>query len=41
VNSSSALSGSVGAEIRSTVAQDRATFSVTGKVARPALKRGG
>jgi hypothetical protein len=41
VNSSSALSGSVNAEIRSTVAQDRGTFSVTGKVARPALKRGG
>jgi len=41
VNSSSAISGSVNAEIRSTVAQDRGTFNVTGKVARPALKRGG
>ena len=41
VNSNSTLSGSVNAEIRSTVAQDRGTFSVTGKVARPALKRGG
>jgi hypothetical protein len=39
VNSNSALSGSVSAEIRSSVAQDRGTFSVTGKVARPALKR--
>ena len=37
----SALSGNVSAEIRSSVAQDRANFSVTGKVARPALKRGG
>ena len=41
VNSSSALSGTVNAEIRSSVAQDRANFNVTGKVARPALKRGG
>ena len=41
VNSSSALSGGVNAEIRSTVAQDRGAFNVTGKVARPALKRGG
>ena len=41
VSSSSALSGSVNAEIRSSVAQDRGNFSVTGKVARPALKRGG
>jgi len=39
VSSSSALSGSVSAEIRSSVAQDRGTFSLTGKVARPALKR--
>ncbi|MEO8102066.1 MAG: AsmA-like C-terminal region-containing protein [Betaproteobacteria bacterium] len=41
VNSNSTLSGSVNAEIRSSVAQDRGTFNVTGKVARPALKRGG
>ena len=41
VNSSSVLSGSVNAEIRSSVAQDRGTFIVTGKVVRPALKRGG
>ncbi len=40
VNSNSTLSGTVNAEIRSTVAQDRGTFNVTGKVARPALKRG-
>ena len=41
VNATSALSGSVSAEIRSTVAQDRGTFIVTGKTSRPALKRGG
>ena len=41
VNGNSTLSGSVNAEIRSSVAQDRGTFTVTGKVARPALKRGG
>ena len=35
------LSGSVSAEIRSSVAQDRGTFIVTGKTSRPALKRGG
>jgi hypothetical protein len=40
MSSSSVLSGSVNAEIRSTVAQDRGNFNVTGKVARPALKRG-
>ena len=40
VNVTSVLSGSVNAEIRSTVAQDRANFIVTGKVSRPALKRG-
>lgn len=40
VTSSSALSGTVGAEIRSSVAQDRANFGVSGKVSRPALKRG-
>jgi hypothetical protein len=38
---SSALSGSVSSEIRSSVAQDRASFSVGGKVSRPALRRGG
>jgi len=37
----SALTGSVSSEIRSSVAQDRATLSIGGKVARPALRRGG
>ena len=41
VYATGALSGSVGAEIRSNVAQDRAIFSVSGNVARPVLKRGG
>ena len=41
VYATGALSGSVGAEIRSNVAQDRANFSISGNVARPALKRGG
>ena len=41
VNSTGALSGSVGAEIRSNVAQDRAIFAISGNVARPLLKRGG
>ena len=41
VSSSSAISGNVNAEIRSSVAQDRGNFNVSGKVARPALKRGG
>ena len=40
VNSTGALSGAVGAEIRSNVAQDRAIFAVSGNVARPSLKRG-
>jgi hypothetical protein len=40
VNASSALSGGVSAEIRSSVAQDRANFIVSGKVSRPSLKRG-
>lgn len=35
------LGGTVTAEIRSNVAQDRAVFSLSGTVARPALKRGG
>jgi hypothetical protein len=35
------LSGSVTAEIRSNVAQDRAVFGLGGTVARPSLKRGG
>ncbi len=39
--SNSNLSGTVSAEIRSSVAQDRGTFIVTGKTSRPALKRGG
>lgn len=34
------LAGNVGAEIRSTVAQDRGSFSLSGTVARPILKRG-
>ncbi len=37
---SSTVSGNVNAEIRSNVAQDRAGFSLSGTVARPALKRG-
>ena len=41
VLSNSTISGGVSAEIRSSVAQDRGSFNVTGKVARPALKRGG
>ncbi len=40
-NGSGALGGSVSAEIRSSVAQDRGTFGVSGTVARPVLKRGG
>jgi hypothetical protein len=36
-----ALSGTVNAEIRSNVVQDRAVFSLGGTVARPVLKRGG
>ena len=36
-----ALSGRVLVEIRSNVAQDRATFAVSGNVARPSLRRGG
>ena len=41
VLSNSTLSGGVNSEIRSSVAQDRASFSVGGKVSRPALRRGG
>ncbi len=41
VNSAGALSGTVGSELRSTVAQDRAQFAVSGTVARPVFKRGG
>ncbi|MCY7386915.1 MAG: AsmA-like C-terminal region-containing protein, partial [Burkholderiales bacterium] len=41
VLATSALSGGVSSEIRSSVAQDRASFSVGGKVSRPALRRGG
>ncbi len=40
VMANSTLSGSVNSEIRSSVAQDRAAFSVGGKVSRPALRRG-
>jgi len=35
-----ALTGRIGVEIRSSVAQDRGTFNVAGTVARPLLKRG-
>jgi len=41
VNKDSTLSGSISSEIRSSVAQDRANFSLSGKVARPSLRRGG
>ena len=41
VLATSVLSGGVTSEIRSSVAQDRASFSVGGKVSRPALRRGG
>ena len=41
VQGTSVLSGGVNSEIRSSVAQDRASFSVGGKVSRPALRRGG
>lgn len=40
VMSNGNLSGGFGAEIRSTVAQDRASFVVSGKTARPVVKRG-
>jgi len=36
-----ALNGTLTAEIRSKIAQDRAVFAVSGTVARPSLKRGG
>jgi hypothetical protein len=35
------LSGTVSAELKSSVAQDRALFSLGGNIARPALRRGG
>ena len=35
------LAGRISVEIRSNVAQDRATFAVSGNVARPSLRRGG
>ena len=38
---SGAVSGRLAVEIRSNVAQDRATFGVSGTVARPVLRRGG
>ncbi len=41
VNGSGALSGTINSEIRSTVAQDRAVFTISGNVARPLLKRPG
>ena len=41
VNGTGALSGSINSEIRSTVAQDRAIFAISGNVARPVLKRPG
>ena len=40
VLATSVLSGGVTSEIRSSVVQDRASFSVGGKVSRPALRRG-
>lgn len=40
VQSNGNLSGGFSAEIRSSVAQDRATFTVSGKTARPTVKRG-
>jgi hypothetical protein len=40
VMANSGLSGNVGSEIRSSVVQDRASFSVGGKISRPALRRG-
>ncbi len=41
VNGSGALSGTINSEIRSSVAQDRAVFTISGNVARPLLKRPG
>jgi hypothetical protein len=41
VAANSALSGRLGVEIRSNVAQDRGSFAVAGTVAKPMLKRGG
>ena len=40
VLATSVLTGGVTSEIRSSVVQDRASFSVGGKVSRPALRRG-
>ena len=37
--SNSTLSGAVTSEIRSSVAQDRASFIIDGKVSRPILRR--
>jgi uncharacterized protein involved in outer membrane biogenesis len=41
IGNNSALSGHLNLEIRSQVAQDRGSFSVSGTVARPIVKRGG
>ena len=41
IGANSALSGRLSVEIRSNVAQDRGSFSVSGTVARPLLRRGG
>jgi uncharacterized protein involved in outer membrane biogenesis len=41
IGANGALSGRIGVEIRSNVAQDRGSFAVTGTVAKPLLKRGG
>src|SRR5258706_1514959 len=41
VGASGALAGKVALEIRSQVAQDRGTFTVSGTVSRPMIKRGG
>ena len=41
IGQSSALNGHAILEIRSQVAQDRGTFSVSGTVGRPIIRRGG
>ena len=41
VGNNSALSGRLALEIRSQVAQDRGSFTITGTVARPIIRRGG
>jgi len=41
IGNNSGLAGHLALEIRSQVAQDRGSFSVSGTVARPIVKRGG